>query len=99
MINCCSIIITHKLNEIKSAANRCSVLRKGKYIGTVDVKTTSIEDMSEMMVGRKISFVIEKEENKYKGPVLEVQNITIKANDSKRSRWLQMISILKKFLL
>ncbi len=79
------VFITHKLNEIIAAASRCSVLRKGKYIGTVDVKTTSIEEMSEMMVGRKINFIIEKEENKYDGPVLEVQNLTIKSKGSKKN--------------
>ena len=54
------IFITHKLNEIKEVANRCSVLRKGKYIGTVEVAETSKEQMSEMMVGRKVNFIMEK---------------------------------------
>jgi general nucleoside transport system ATP-binding protein len=58
------IFITHKLNEIKEVADRVSVLRKGKYIGTVDVKNTSKEEMSEMMVGRKVIFEIDKEEAK-----------------------------------
>lgn len=73
------IFITHKLNEIKEAANRCSVLRKGQYIGTVEVAETSKESMSEMMVGRKVSFTIEKEETHLGAPVLEVQNLTIKS--------------------
>ena len=47
------LFITHKLNEIKAVANRCSVLRKGKYIGTVDVAATSKEEMSEMMVAAR----------------------------------------------
>lgn len=80
------VFITHKLNEIKAVADRCSVLRKGKYIGTVDVETTSKEEMSEMMVGRKVSFVIEKEEIKHSEPVLEVVNLTIKTKDSKKSK-------------
>ncbi|MDP2792013.1 MAG: ATP-binding cassette domain-containing protein, partial [Rectinemataceae bacterium] len=45
------ILITHKLKEIKQAAERCTVLRRGKYIGTVDVAETSEEKMAEMMVG------------------------------------------------
>lgn len=49
------IFITHKLNEIKAVADRCSVLRKGKYIGTIEVKDTTKEEMSEMMVGRKVT--------------------------------------------
>ncbi len=80
------VFITHKLNEIKAAAGRCSVLRKGKYIGTVDVKTTTIEEMSEMMVGRKISFAIDKKEYKSEEAVLEVQNLTIKAKNSRKSK-------------
>ena len=56
------IFITHKLNEIKEVADRCSVLRKGKYIGTIDVAETSKEAMSEMMVGRKVNFIIEKQD-------------------------------------
>ena len=49
------LFITHKLDEIKAVADRCSVLRRGKYIGTVDVASVSKEEMSEMMVGRKVS--------------------------------------------
>lgn len=72
------IFITHKLNEIKEVADRCSVLRKGKYIGTIDVATTSKEEMSEMMVGRKVNFTVEKKELEPGDPVLEVRNLTIK---------------------
>lgn len=54
------ILITHKLKEIKLVADRCSVLRRGKYIGTVDVDSTSEEQMAEMMVGREVSFEVEK---------------------------------------
>ncbi len=54
------LFITHKLNEIKAVANRCTVLRKGKYIGTVDVASTSKEEMSEMMVGRKVNLNVDK---------------------------------------
>lgn len=54
------LFITHKLNEILAVADRCTVLRKGKYIGTVNVKDTTKEELSEMMVGRKVEFNIEK---------------------------------------
>lgn len=80
------VFITHKLNEIKAAADRCSVLRKGKYMGTVDVKATTIEEMSEMMVGRKINFAIDKKEYSPGEPVLEVKNLTIKARNSKKNK-------------
>ena len=73
------IFITHKLNEIKEVADRCSVLRKGQYIGTIEVADTTKEEMSEMMVGRKVNFVVEKKEAKIGTPVLEVKNMTIKS--------------------
>lgn len=72
------VFITHKLNEIKAVADRCSVLRKGKYIGTVDVKSTSKEEMSEMMVGRKVNLNVDKKEQQAGDTVLEVKNLTIK---------------------
>lgn len=79
------IFITHKLNEIKAVANRCSVLRKGKYIGTIDVAQTSKEEMSEMMVGRKVNFVVDKKEMNPGEPVLEVKNMTIHSKNKKDS--------------
>lgn len=71
------LFITHKLNEIKAVANRCSVLRRGQYIGTVDVATTEKEAMSEMMVGRKVNFKVEKAEATPKETVLRVSNLTV----------------------
>ena len=71
------ILITHKLKEIKEVADRCSVLRKGKYIGTVDVKTTSVEKMAEMMVGREVSFVVDKVDAKPSNTVLEVEDLSV----------------------
>lgn len=71
------IFITHKLNEIKAVADRVSVLRKGKYIGTVDVANTSKEEMSEMMVGRKVIFDIEKAEAKVGENILTVRNLSV----------------------
>ena len=77
------IFITHKLDEIKAVADRCTVLRKGKYIGTVNVSETTKEDLSEMMVGRKVSLSIQKKESKLKETVLEVKNLTLKGHDTK----------------
>lgn len=54
------ILISHKLDEIMAVADRCTVLRKGKMVGTVDIKDTSIEKLAEMMVGRKVVFTTEK---------------------------------------
>jgi ABC-type uncharacterized transport system ATPase subunit len=54
------VLITHKLKEIKAIADRCTVIRRGKLIGTVDVASTSEAKMAEMMVGREVSFTVEK---------------------------------------
>lgn len=71
------IIITHKLKEIKMVADRCTVLRRGKEIGTVDVKTTDEKTMASMMVGRDVSFEVEKTEAKSTDVVLDVNNLTV----------------------
>ena len=72
------LFITHKLDEIKQVADRCTVLRKGKYVGTVDVPTTSKEELSEMMVGRKVQLVMDKKPAKPGESVLTVQNLTVR---------------------
>ena len=71
------LFITHKLNEIKAVSDRCSVLRKGKYIGTVNTNETSIEELSEMMVGRKVEFNVFKEPSKPTDEILRLENITM----------------------
>lgn len=73
------LFITHKLAEIKAVADRCTVLRKGRYIGTIDVASTSKEEMSEMMVGRKVSFAVEKKAMKPSGSALSVKNMSIRS--------------------
>ena len=71
------LFISHKLNEIMSVADRCSVLRKGKYIGTVEVANTTKEELSRMMVGRDVEFVVHKEPAKPTDVVLDVQGLTV----------------------
>ena len=71
------LFITHKLNEIKAVADRVTVLRRGKYIGTVDVATTSKEEMSRMMVGRDVNMVVDKEPAKPGKTILKVKNMTV----------------------
>ena len=71
------LFISHKLNEIMSVADRCSVLRKGKYIGTVDIANTTREELSRMMVGRDVDFVVHKEPAKPGETILEVENLTV----------------------
>ena len=71
------LFISHKLNEIMEVADRCSVLRKGKYIGTVEIKNTTREELSRMMVGRDVEFVVHKEPAKPGKTILEVEGMTV----------------------
>lgn len=71
------LFITHKLNEIKEVADRCTILRKGKYINTVDISITSKEELSEMMVGHKVNFEIDKKEAELGNITLEVKNLCV----------------------
>ncbi len=79
------LFITHKLDEIKKVADRCTILRKGKYIDTVDAQSTSKEAMAEMMVGRKIDFVVSKDEAKIGDVVLKVEGLTLRSKHSKKN--------------
>lgn len=70
------ILITHKLKEIKAIADRCTVIRRGKYVGTVDVASTSQEQLAEMMVGRKVSFKVDKEKREPGEAILRLENLS-----------------------
>ena len=71
------LFISHKLNEIMSVCDRVSVLRKGKYIGTLEVANTNVKELSEMMVGRPVER-IEVTPKKITGePILEVKNLVV----------------------
>ena len=71
------LFISHKLNEIMEVADRCTVLRKGKYVGTVDIKDTTKEDLSRMMVGRDVSFTVEKKEAQPGDVILDIEHMTV----------------------
>ena len=79
------LFITHKLNEIMEVADRCSVLRKGKYIGTVDVANTTKAELSRMMVGRDVEFAVQKEAARPDQVVLDVKNLTMASKLSKKN--------------
>jgi len=78
------ILITHKLKEIKLAADRCTVLRLGRKVGTMNVKKTTNEKLAEMMVGRKISFTVTKKRAKPKDVVLQVENLRVHNQETKK---------------
>ena len=71
------LFISHKLNEIMEVADRCSVLRKGKYIGTVEIPNTTKAELSRMMVGRDVEFAVQKAPAHPADVVLDVQNLTV----------------------
>lgn len=71
------ILITHKLKEIKAIADRCTVIRRGKYVGTVEVKDTDEARMAEMMVGRQVSFKVEKSAREPGEVILSLRNLRI----------------------
>ena len=78
------LFITHKLNEIMAVADRCSVLRKGKYIGTVNVADTTKEELSKMMVGRDVKFAVDKDDAQPKGEILKVENLCVESKIHKK---------------
>lgn len=69
------LIITHKLREIKAVADRCTIIRLGRYIDTVDVATTSESELAELMVGHKVSFAVEKKKANIGETVLALKNV------------------------
>ena len=79
------LFISHKLNEIMAVADRCSVLRKGKYIGTVDTKDTTKEELSSMMVGRDVKFAVDKDPAKPGKTVLQINNMVVKSKFHKKN--------------
>jgi simple sugar transport system ATP-binding protein len=79
------IFITHKLNEIMSVADRCTVLQKGKYQGTVDIKNTTKEELSRMMVGRDVNFNVEKKAKEIGKIVLSFKDVSVASKISKKN--------------
>lgn len=71
------LFISHKLNEIMAVSDRITVLRKGKYVGTVNASETDKQSLSNMMVGRPVQLVVQKDEAKPKETVLEVKNFCV----------------------
>lgn len=78
------LFITHKLEEIRRVADRCTILRKGKRIDTVDVSKTTNESLAEKMVGRKVVFDIEKKPPKPKDTILSVDKLSVLSPQSRK---------------
>ncbi|QDP42146.1 ABC transporter ATP-binding protein [Radiobacillus deserti] len=72
------ILITHKLKEILESCDRCTVIRKGQGIGTVNVSETDANELASLMVGREVSFKTEKVPANPKEAVLKIENLWVK---------------------
>lgn len=72
------ILITHKLKEIMAIADRVTVLRRGKMVGTVETEQTNEAQLAELMVGREVSFEVEKDPAQPKADVLVVEDLWLK---------------------
>ena len=79
------LFITHKLNEIMAVADRCTVLRKGKYVGTVDIRDTNKQELSNMMVGRPVQLQVQKEEAKPADVILDVKHMSVPSRNGKKN--------------
>ena len=78
------LFISHKLNEIMEVADRVTVLRKGKYVGTVDTKDTDKQSLSNMMVGRPVQLEVVKDEAHPGEAVLKVERLCVPSHLHKR---------------
>ena len=78
------LFISHKLNEIMAVADRVTVLRKGKYVGTVETKDTDKQSLSNMMVGRPVQLEVVKAPAKPGEEVLRVEGLTVPSRVGKR---------------
>ena len=79
------LFITHKLNEIMAVADRCTVLRKGKCIGTVNIKDTNQQELSNMMVGRPVQLQVQKGPAHPGEVILDVHDLTVPSKTSKKN--------------
>ncbi|ERI89899.1 ABC transporter, ATP-binding protein [Clostridiales bacterium oral taxon 876 str. F0540] len=71
------ILITHKLKEVMSLSDRVTIIRRGKVIDIVNTKDTNIDELAEMMVGRKVNLVVSKKEAKFGGATLKIENLNV----------------------
>ncbi|MDY3723778.1 MAG: ATP-binding cassette domain-containing protein, partial [Candidatus Borkfalkiaceae bacterium] len=79
------IIITHKLNEVMRISDRITVLRKGEYVGSVETSTTNEQQLTEMMVGKKVELKIDRVETEVQKPLLEIRNLKVDSDTGIRA--------------
>lgn len=74
------IFITHKLKEIMAVCDRCTIIRKGKYIDAVDIAQTNVDELASKMVGRHVTFEVDKTPSQPQGPVLQIKDLVVEGN-------------------
>ncbi len=74
------IFISHKLKEITQFADRCTIIRRGKLIDTIDVKNVTEQELASKMVGRNVNFIIDKKEANQKESILKIQDLVVRNN-------------------
>ncbi len=79
------LFITHKLNEIMAVSDRVTILRKGRYIGTVETKNTTKQELSSMMVGRPVQLEVHKKPAQPGEVILDVEHMTVPSNRHKNN--------------
>lgn len=77
------ILITHKLKEIMGVSDKCTVIRKGKYIDTLEIKSTNENELAELMVGKNISNELEKKKLTLGRSILEMSNVSYQNKQGK----------------
>lgn len=75
------VIITHKMHEVQSLSDRVAVLRKGTYVGDMATKDTTVQKMTDMMVGRSVTLNIERPDPVNPKPRIKVENLSVKSED------------------
>ena len=78
------LFISHKLEEIKKVSDRVTILRRGKFVETLDAATTTTQQMGELMVGRNVNFHVEKKPAQPKEEILKVEHMTIINDETKK---------------
>lgn len=85
------ILITHKLKEIMSMSDRVTILRRGKVTGMVNTSETSIPELAELMVGRKVKLTVDKEDKVPGEEILKIKDLT--AKDSRNVQVLKGVNL------
>ena len=79
------IIITHKLNEVMEISDRVTILRKGVYIDTVNTCDTNEQELTDLMVGRKVNLNIRRPITQFDKPLLEIRDLTINNDEGAKA--------------